>query len=324
MTQAPYFSTDTPIPSWARLVTGDGNRIAFEIDARGSGLIGGVTPQSLIPHGETVSLLSSAMIQNTMNASANGYEGISHDLQGFVRGPTGSPVRVWRNSPLTSGDPDKWITDKFTDYRRVTFIDQMPESISPEWIQSTWFTKGYGGQTRFANLEFRDHYTRRYKNHISSATWNSFSNSTIDNLNGLGYPLRVYIRYLDTIVTTIAKGQPIRAEVSSFINDASVFLQGSSNRWPLIMSIGLKFTRTADGGADWWSAELATDGNEATGIQDALLQKSETFVARNAYRQLEMVVMVRVKGGVNIQQPHITHSGMDINVQIDDSVESGS
>lgn len=323
MSQAPYFPIDKPTPAWGRLITGDANRIAFEIDARGSGLIGGVSPQILIPHGETVSLLSSAMVQSTMNASANGYEGISHDIQGYVTGPTGAPVRVWHNSPLTSGDPDKWVTDKFSEYRRVTFIDQMPENISPEWIKSTWITKGISGQVRLANFEFRDHYSRRYRTNISDSTWSTFSLQLIDNLNNTGYPRYAHIRYLETIVARVAKGQLMTMETDMDIGSIEAYTS-LPERAALSFGIGLKLTRTSDGGADWWIPSPVITGSERY-ISNHLFAKFDSLVALNAYRQIEIIAAVMPKGATSIVTgPTVSHNGLSLNIQINDSVETGS
>lgn len=325
MIAAPFFPVSTPTPSWAGLET-DGGRIVHRIDARGGGLYGGVTPQTLIPHGETASVLSSAMVKSDATSTANGYEGIGHSLQGFVRGPTGSAVRVYDNNILTNGDPAQWINETFDEYRRVTFIDQMPDNVSPEWLQSTWFTKCITGQTRFANLEFRDHYSRRYKFHVDGTDWGTsvFSMQTNEGMIA-GRDVSAFNHYMDTLVAPIAKGQNISVELSAYIDFASILGAGGVGQLPMIAGIGLKFTRVSDGGADWWGTAIGASANVIQ-IEGELVERSESFAAKNAYRQVETVVWVVHRGGLTsaIGEVAFQHEGIDINININDALETGA
>ncbi len=324
MIAAPYFSVERPTPSWARLIAGDNNRIVHEIDARGSGLIGGITPQVLIPHGETVSVLSSAMVQSDATSTANGFEGIGHSLQGFVRGPTGSPVKVFDNNILTNGDPSQWINDTYADSRRVTFIDQMPENISPEWMKSVWFTKTITGQTRFSNLEFRDHYSRRYKSAVGATSWdeNNFSLQTNQAMI-VGRDVIALNNFIETVITDIRKGQNISLEMSTFIESASAFNVGSI-RLPITIGLALKLTRVSGGGADWWATAVSSTPDDRD-LTDTLVERSESFVAQNSYNQIELVMWVIHTNGsaTDIGPLFIDHSGINMNININDSLETG-
>ena len=330
MSNAPYYDVGTEVPSWGRLISGTDGRIAFELDAQGlsngpdgTPLVSAITPQSCVPHGETVAILSSAMVQSTLVSSANGYEGLSHSLQGFVRGPTGEAVKVYDNNVLQSGDPSKWVNEQFSDYRRVTFIDQIPANVVPEFLQSTWFIRGSSGQVRLANLELRDHYSSTYASTTAGDEWTDFEHQLNDNMIA-GRGAYSYNRYLETLIVDIAKGQPVSMDISAYIENARL-LTPANTRLPFNLGVSLKMLRKDGLGADWFNAAIGNDST-SEGITDQIASRSERIVAENAYSQVDVVmwIMALKNPSTSTNNILVKHDGVTVNIQVDDSVKSGS
>ena len=330
MSNAPFYDVGTEVPSWGRLISGTDGRIAFELDAQGlsngpdgTPLVSAITPQSCVPHGETVAILSSAMVQSDLVSSANGYEGLSHSLQGFVRGPTGEAVKVYDNEVLTSGDPAKWVNEQFSDYRRVTFIDQIPANVVPEFLQSTWFIRGSSGQVRLANLELRDHYSSTYTSTTAGDEWRDFEHQLNDNMIA-GRGAYSYNRYLETLIVDISKGQPLLMDVQAYIESARL-ITPANTLLAFNIGVSLKMLRKDGTGADWFNAAIGTDST-AEGITDQIVSKSERIVAENSYSQIDVVLWVMSLKNpiVATNSPIVEHDGVTVNIQVDDSVKSGS
>ena len=305
-----------------KLIQESGGRTAFEIQARGSGLVGGITPQTLIPHGQTPSIYASAMVKSNLQASPG--DGVSHSIQGFVRGPTGAPVRVWQNGVLDTDDESKWMSRDLPDYSRITFIDQMPDQISPEWIESWWVVRGsQGKKVWISDLELRDHYSRRYAREIGAAEWTSFANSIADDWLS-GRSALITRRYIDTITTYVAQGQSLTFEVEAFIDLAQIYKAGVAS--PSTYGFALKCNIKDSFHSDWVSLHAGATDSQTNSVVDGIVYESKEFMAKNSYDSIDLVAyFLPIGWSASLATgARFDHSGVKYAININDSLVTGS
>jgi hypothetical protein len=284
-----------------------------------------VTHTVTFPQGDTQALHISCDIKSDMQFGSAEFEGIGPAVYAYRRDGTSNNLQViWQRRPDTEGDPSNWIHEQSGTYRRVIFVVQFPDGVRPEFVNIHWMTKGFAGQTRFANFAARDYFKRTYKAAVPDDTFGltAFTNqyapgwihANIDR--GISLGQNIYALYFDSFSVNIPNGTPIRLTADAAFGDFRAASGGT--RLASAHGLALKVSRGPD--VEWIKA-YASDL-----LEDGANQRSSISISSGRITQRPITLIEPLLWWVSNGTPDTMRMIVDgglVTVEIDDSALSG-
>lgn len=322
MLSAPYHPIQTAYPANARVRDfGDGRR-GIEIDGNNASTPTGFTQRIALTQGESRSIRSSVLVQSTLVASDNGFEGIGFDLKCLIRnGDSLTPLVTWTNAPFLGNDSANLFTEQYADCTLISAVVYVPYDVPVEFIDCTWAVRGSSGQARFASASLRNLYMDKFVTGIGAATWTSFDRQLI-GIGTQGHQAWAEIRYLDAYTTKIQKNEEMSVHIESQMSSV-VFRDQAAAVMPMHLMAGLKMRRN-DGGYDYWGTLIARINGSDSVVNELPVDISMSFITQSAYTQIEPMLYALIDGArTDYSSRTAQHDGMKITVLSKDVTAGG-
>ena len=265
--------------------------------------------------GDGSSILGTAECRSTLQATANGYEGLGLWVMAVDR--TGKVV--WHNNPVTSGNLDYWVTDLPTSWGRVSIPVTIPREFRTPFLACAFVVKGAAGYVDLNTAAYRTHYSQRYTYEEGPTTLANWVYQVEPQIY-LGNSTVVAIRYLSTQQVSILKGQKYNVEWEmdfQFFAAASV---GNPNLACFIL-LGLKLLYSD--GTVGWDTRWVLHGESSYPPQK--ISSSHSPTARKQIVQIERaIVCQRRSNQFDFETVLLDHQGIRTTIEIVEQVAPGA
>lgn len=338
MSQHPYYApqTDAELPAWVQRGNfGPNGTYATKIDARGGGLVSCMFYSYPLIQSEAISNETTLYINTSaLNASANGYEGVTVQ-QRLLNVVNNNVEVVWSNNVLVSGDDTKWFPFKTNvgEFTQRSIIEQPPAELAAPYLDIAIIVKAPSGYVIVSNVTNYNRYERIYPVPIEGPSQarrqpDDYQVAEVTDIwrklasNAQTHVVRRCLWYLRTISVFIRKGERFVVEYDVIMAARTITLTSELST----VGVFLKLKRKVSGQHDSFEIVSGSEPEDPTAAGPAhyIYKKGMTggVVAQYDYDQAEIILFAR-NSALPTAEHDIYHKGMSINIRTRGQSENG-